>query len=211
AHVDFTHPEGVRWWQDSLGRELLDHGILGWNDNNEYEIWDEDAASQGFGQPIPIDRSRPLQPLLMTRATYEAQAARFPDERVFTVTRAGPPGIQRYAQTWSGDNTTSWHTLRWNIRMGLAMSLSGMFNTGHDVGGSSAPVQDADLRARRAQTAVLTPPFIMTAGKTGGKTNAPWLHPDSLPLIPAAIRFANPRIPYLYPLYGRAAPFSEPI
>ena len=38
----------------------------------------------------------------MTRATAEAQAAHRPDERVYTVTRAGPPGIQRYAQTWSG-------------------------------------------------------------------------------------------------------------
>ncbi len=97
--VDFTHPEGVRWWQKGLERQLLDYDILGWNDNNEYEIWDEGAASHGFGRPIPIARSRPLQPLLMTRATYQAQSARSPEERVFTVTRAGPPGIQRYAQT----------------------------------------------------------------------------------------------------------------
>jgi hypothetical protein len=131
----------------------------GWNDNNEYEIWDEAAASHGFGRPIPIERARPLQPLLMTRASYEAQAARFPGERVFTVTRAGPPGIQRYAQTWSGDNTTSWRTLRWNIRMGLTMSLSGMFNVGHDVGGFAGPVPDPELLVRWVQSATFSPRF----------------------------------------------------
>jgi alpha-glucosidase len=45
AHVDFTHPAGIRWWQQGLSKELLDYGILGWNDNNEYEIWDDDGAA----------------------------------------------------------------------------------------------------------------------------------------------------------------------
>jgi len=211
AWIDFTHAEGVRWWKDGLQRQLLDYGILGWNDNNEYEIWDEAAVSHGFGQSIPIDRSRPLQPLLMTRATYEAQAARFPDERVFTVTRAGPPGIQRYAQTWSGDNTTSWDTLRWNIRMGITMSLSGMFNTGHDIGGFFGPVPDPELLVRWVQNGVFSPRSIMNSWKAGGETNTPWLHADSLPLIRAAIRFRYRLMPYLYTLYRRAAAFSEPI
>jgi len=43
-----------------------------------------------------------------------------------------------YAQTWSGDNTTGWRTLRWNIQTGLQMSLSGMFNVGHDWCASTA-------------------------------------------------------------------------
>ena len=211
AHVDFTHPEGVRWWQDSLARELLALGILGWNDNNEYEIWDEEAAAHGFGRPIPIDRSRPLQPLLMTRATFEAQAARFPGERAFTVTRAGPPGIQRYAQTWSGDNTTSWHTLRWNIRMGLTMSLSGMFNVGHDVGGFAGPVPDPELLVRWVQSGAFSPRFIMNSWKAGGETNSPWLHPVATPIIRDWIRLRYRLMPYLYTLYWRAAQFGEPM
>ena len=211
AHVDFTHPEGVRWWQDSLARQLLDYGIVGWNDNNEYGIWDEAAASHGFGQPIPLARSRPLHPLLMTRATYEAQAARFPDERVFTVTRAGPPGIQRYAQTWSGDNTTSWHTLRWNIRMGLTMSLSGMFNVGHDVGGFAGPAPDAELLVRWVQSATFSPRFIMNSWKAGGEINTPWLHPSVTPIIRDWIHLRYRLLPYLYTLYWRAAQFGEPL
>jgi alpha-glucosidase len=211
AYIDFTHPGGVGWWQDGLERQLLRYGILGWNDNNEYEIWVEDAASHGYGHAIPIDRSRPLQPLLMTRATYEAQAARFPDERAFTVTRAGPPGIQRYAQTWSGDNTTSWHTLRWNIRMGLTMSLSGMFNTGHDIGGFHGPVPDPELLVRWVQSGAFSPRFIMNSWKPGGVVNTPWLHPEVTAIIRDWIRLRYRLLPYLYTLYWRAARFGEPI
>jgi alpha-glucosidase len=212
AHIDFTNPEGVRWWQESLCREVLDYGIDGgWNDNNEYEIWDDFAISHGFGKPVPIERSRPLQALLMTRATTEAQAAHCPDERVYTVTRAGPPGIQRYAQTWSGDNTTSWHMLRWNIRMGLTMSLSGLFNTGHDVGGFFGPVPDPELLVRWVQNGVFSPRFIMNSWKVGGETNTPWLHPEALPPIRQAIRLRYRLMPYFYTLFRRAAEDGEPM
>lgn len=211
AHVDFSNPEGVRWWQDSLRRQLLDYGIRGWNDNNEYEIWDDDGESAGFGTPIPIARSRPLHPLLMTRSTFEAQEAHSPAERPFTVTRAGPPGIQRYAQTWSGDNTTSWHTLRWNIRMGLTMSLSGMFNTGHDIGGFAGPVPDAELLVRWVQGAAFNPRCIMNSWKASGETNTPWMHPDVLPIVRDWIRLRYRLMPYLYSLYRRAAFDGEPV
>ena len=212
AHLDFTNAEGIRWWQDNLRRQVLDYGIdSGWNDNNEYEIWDDDGVSHGFGVALPIERSRPLHALLMTRATAEAQAAHRPGERVYTVTRAGPPGIQRYAQTWSGDNTTSWHTLRWNVRMGLTMSLSGMFNVGHDVGGFNGPVPDAELLIRWAQNGVFSPRFIMNSWKPGGEVNTPWLHPQAIAPIRAAIRLRYRLMPYLYTLFQRAYAFGEPI
>jgi alpha-glucosidase len=210
--VDFTRAAGIRWWQQRLRAGILDYGIdAGWNDNNEYEIWDDDGVSCGFGRAIPIRRSRPLQALLMTRATAEAQAAYRPGERVYTVTRAGPPGIQRYAQTWSGDNTTSWHTLKWNLRMGLTMSLSGMFNTGHDVGGFAGPVPDAELLVRWVQHGVFTPRFIMNSWKADGTTNTPWLHPEALEPILAAIRLRYRLMPYLYTLYRSAAQCGEPV
>ncbi len=211
AHVDFTNPNGVRWWQESLRSQLLDYGILGWNDNNEYEIWDEDGQSDGFGSPIPIARSRPLHALLMTRATLDAQMSHAGGRRTFTVTRAGPPGIQRYAQTWSGDNTTSWHNMRWNIRMGLTMSLSGMFNTGHDVGGFFGPVPDPELLVRWVQCATFNPRFIMNSWKAGGEVNTPWMHPRVLPIVRDWLRLRYRMLPYLYSLYARAARFHEPL
>ena len=54
AHLDFTHPAGIAWWQRGLATQILDYGIdAAWNDNNEFEIWDEDGRSHGFGRPMP--------------------------------------------------------------------------------------------------------------------------------------------------------------
>ena len=137
AHLDFTSPAGIAWWKDGLTSQLLAFGVdAGWNDNNEYGLWDDDAKCAGFGDPTALTLLRPVQALLMTRATRDAQLAAKPNERPFTVSRAGGPGLQRYAQTWSGDNTTSWESLKWNLRTGLQMSLLGMFNVGHDIGDS---------------------------------------------------------------------------
>ena len=212
SHLDFTRPETIRWWQDSLKRQVLDYGIdTGWNDNNEYAINDEDARSAGFGQPIPIHRSRALHPLMMTRATFEAQREHLPQEPLFTVSRGGMPGIQRYAQTWSGDNTTSWRTLRWNIRTGLQMSLSGMFNTGHDVGGFFGPRPDPELLLRWVQACSLNPRMIMNSWKADGVTTVPWIHPEVAPAITRAIELRYRLMPYLWSLFERAAEHHEPI
>jgi alpha-glucosidase len=120
AHLDFTSQAGIAWWQKGVREAILALGIdCAWNDNNEYDLWNEDARCAGFGHVVPLDLVRPAQALLMTRASYEEQQRAKPQERPFTVTRAGCPGIQRYAQTWSGDNSTSWESLRWNLRTGL--------------------------------------------------------------------------------------------
>ena len=212
GYLDFTTPQAIAWWQRGLAEQVLDYGIdAGWNDNNEYGVMDDDARCAGFGAPLPLHRSRPLQPLLMTRASFEAQASHRPAETPFTVTRAGCPGIQRYAQTWSGDNTTSWETLRWNIRTGLQMSLSGMFNVGHDVGGFAGPVPDAELFVRWVQACCLNPRMVMNSWKADGTVNVPWLHPAVTPLVNAAIRLRYRLLPTLWRLFERARDHGEPI
>jgi alpha-glucosidase len=206
AHLDFTRDGDRAWWQRNFQQQVLDVGIdVGWNDNNEYEIWGERAVVDGFGQSLPMPRARALQALLMTRATYDQQARHKPAERVYTVTRGGPPGLQRYAQTWSGDNSTSWHTLRWNQRMGLTMSLSGMFNVGHDIGGFDGPVPDAELLIRWTQACCLVPRMIMNSWKADGSVNSPWLHPEATAPIRAAVGLRLMLMPYLYTQMWRAS------
>ena len=214
SHLDFTHPAVIAWWQNSLKEQVLDFGIdAGWNDNNEYAVMDDDARCHGFGQPMPLHRARPLHGLLMTRASFEAQAAHALDktEPVFSVTRGGPPGLQRYAQTWSGDNTTSWETLRWNIRTGLQMSLSGMFNVGHDVGGFFGPSPTPELLVRWVQACCLNPRMVMNSWKADGTVNVPWLHPEVTHHVAAAIRLRYTLMPYLWSLFERAHQRHEPI
>ncbi|RBP02327.1 alpha-glucosidase [Roseiarcus fermentans] len=199
AHVDFTSPAGVAWWKESFTREVLDVGVdAGWNDNNEYGLFDDEATAAGFGQPTPLALLRPVEALLMTRATREAQVAAKPGVRPFTVSRAGGPGLQRYAQSWSGDNTTSWRSLKWNFRAGLGMALSGLYNIGHDIGGFAGPPPDPELLIRWTQAGVLHPRFLMNSWKADGVVTSPWLHPEALPAIRAALRLRLRLMPYLY-------------
>ena len=212
AHLDFTRPDDAAWWRRHLREQILDVGIdVGWNDNNEYVIWGEGARAHGFGQALPVPRSRPLQALLMTRATYDEQAAHKPAERVYTVTRAGPPGLQRYAQTWTGDNSTSWHTMRWNQRMAMTMSLSGMFNTGHDIGGFDGPVPDPEMLIRWTQACCLVPRMIMNSWKADGSVNSPWLHAEATAPIRAAVGLRLKLLPYLYTQMWRATTEHVPV
>ena len=162
-------------------------------------------------RPCRSSRSRPLHGLLMTRASAEAQAARTPGSRVYTITRAGMPGCARYAQTWSGDNTTSWHTLRWNQRMGLSMGLSGMFNIGHDIGGFAGPTPDAELLVRWMQACALNPRCIMNSWKDDGSVNTPWLHSDATAPIRAAIELRLTLLPYLYSCLHESVGAHRPV
>ncbi|MBP8148679.1 MAG: alpha-glucosidase [Limnohabitans sp.] len=217
SHLDFTRPQAVAWWQAQLQQQVLAQGIdAGWNDNNEYAIQNEDAYSDAWGKALPMHRSRPLHALLMTRATFEAQQAHAVSqgqqgEPVFTVTRAGPPGLQRYAQTWSGDNTTSWATLKWNLRTGLQMSLSGMFNVGHDVGGFYGPLPGPELFLRWVQACCLNPRMVMNSWKEGGISNLPWMHAEVTDAVREAIALRYRLMPYLWACFEQAAQQHVPI
>ncbi len=212
GYVDFTNPAAYDWWQQQLEHQLLEYGIDGiWNDNNEFQIWDDAARGYGFGEELPIGLSRPIQTLLMVRAAYEIQKKHNPDLRPFVLTRSGAPTIQRYAQSWSGDNHTSWETLRYNIPMGLGMSLSGFFNTGHDVGGFAGPKPSPELFIRWLQNGIFHPRFTIHSWNEDRSVNEPWMYPEILPLVREIIQFRYRLIPYLYTLFFEAARSAVPI
>ncbi len=89
-----------------------------------------------------------LQTQLMMRASRDAQREHAPNTRPFLVSRSGGVGMHRYVQTWSGDNYTSWETLRYNLKMGLGLAMSGVSNSGHDIGGFSGPAPAPELLLR---------------------------------------------------------------
>ncbi len=212
SHLDFTNPATLRWWQDNVTEALLKRGLSStWNDNNEFEVWDHHAQCHGFGTPIDMGLIRPLHALLMVQASEAAQKAHAPDKRPYLITRAGCAGLQRHAQTWTGDNRTSWDSLRWNIRMGLGLALSGISNIGHDVGGFAGPQPDGELLLRWVQNGIFHPRFVIHSWNEDGSVTEPWTHPAVLPQIRDAMVLRTELLPYLYTCLWRAVSEAEPM
>ena len=212
SFLDFTNSDTCEWWKRMVSEQLLAYGMdATWNDNNEFEIQDGDARCAGFGEAVSVGQIRPIHALLMTRASCEAQREARRDERPFLITRSGCPGIQRYAQTWSGDNTTSWRTLRYNIPMGLGLSLSGMPNTGHDVGGLVGESPAPELLARWVQNGAFHPRFNMHSWNPDGSATEAWMYPEMLPIIRKTIEFRYRLLPYLYTLFREASRTGRPV
>ncbi|HYC96112.1 MAG TPA: TIM-barrel domain-containing protein, partial [Sphingomicrobium sp.] len=75
-------------------------------------------------------------PLVHVDNFYNHQLAFKPDVRPFILTRSGFGGIQRAgAALWSGDVVSRWDDLRDQVSAGVNMSMSGVPNWTHDIGG----------------------------------------------------------------------------
>jgi alpha-glucosidase len=212
AYVDFTNPAAMAWWKQHVKDALLRYGIAAtWNDNNEYEIWSHNAIAHGFGTPWPAREAKVLQTLLMMRASRDAQREYAPNERPFLVSRSGGVGMHRYVQTWSGDNATSWETLRYNLKMGLGLALSGVSNIGHDIGGFAGPAPEPELFLRWIQFGVWMPRFSIHSWNDDGTVNEPWMHPSLTTQVSALLKLRYRLLPYLYQLLWESAMHYEPV
>jgi alpha-glucosidase len=212
AYLDFTNPQTVDWWKTSVKDALLQYGIdATWNDNNEFEISSPTPQIHGFGQPRRAVEAKVLQTLLMIRTSRDAQREFAPAKRPFLVSRSGAVGMHRYVQTWSGDNYTSWESLRYNIKMGIGLALSGVSNLGHDIGGFSGPAPDQELFLRWVQFGIFLPRFSIHSWNDDGSANEPWMYPEITPYISDLIKLRYQLIPYLYDLLWRSHRDYAPI
>src|ERR1700752_5525188 len=88
--------------------------------------------------------------------TYEGLLRLQPDLRPFVLTRAAYAGAQRYAATWTGDNSSMWNHLKMSTPMLMSMGISGMPLVGDDIGGFAGS-PPADLLTRWFQVGALNP------------------------------------------------------
>lgn len=212
AYLDFTNPKAYNWWKARVTDSLLEYGMAStWNDNNEFEIWSGKPLVHGFGSPRAAWEAKPLHTLLMIKASREAHQAYEPNKRPFLISRAGAAGMQRYVQTWSGDNYTSWETLRYNIKMAMGLALSGVSNTGHDIGGFSGPKPEPELFVRWVQHGIFLPRFSIHSWNDDKSVNEPWMYPEFTPHIRQLIAFRYKLIPYFYDLLWRSHSQYEPM
>lgn len=218
SYFDFLSPSGSEFWYKGV-LSLLDTGIEGiWIDNNEYSISDDlHTFNTPFGTVTAGKAGRSLQTLYMALISRKAMLERFPTKRPFLLTRSASPLMHNVcAQSWSGDNLTSWQSMRGSIAIGLNAGLSLWSNYGHDVGGFVGPVPGSEMLARWVQLMSLQPRFCLHSWKVKeGIVTEPWMHPEVLDIIRSAIHFRYSMIPYLYSLLHEAHetghPFLRPL
>lgn len=196
SYLDFTNPGAYGFWTECCKKNLVDLGYESlWNDNNEYEIRDGEVMADGFGKPVPAKKIRTLFPLLMVMSSY---AAMDPSKKHMEVTRAGTPGFQRLAQTWTGDNRTSFKDFRGNHHIAVSLSLSGVPFFGQDIGGFAGEKPSQELFLRWIQYGIFTPRFCLHSWNPDGTSTMPWLYPELKESVRNLFRLRETLLPYLY-------------
>lgn len=201
SYIDFTSSAGYEYWKSHVKSQLLEKGYQLWLDNNEFTLPDDGhtfacqvAPSQYAnlinssipyvsGPAIPKvnstakDVGTSIQTLLMVQASYEALMEHNPNQRPFLITRSATPYCNELvSQTWSGDNTTAWKTIKYNIPMGLGALICGMpAGYGHDVGGFAGPMPDPEMFVRWVQQGVFWPRFCIHSWNTDNTVTEPWM------------------------------------
>ena len=212
-YVDFTDEKTRLEWKEYIKRNLLDYGVTSiWNDNCEYEgLFDTDSRVSFEGKGATIGQLKPVMSNMMCQFAQESIHEEHPDERAFVVCRSGHSGIQRYAQTWAGDNLTCWESLKYNIATILGMGISGVANHGCDIGGFYGPAPEEELFVRWVQNGIFQPRFSIHSTNTDNTVTEPWMYSNSKKYIRRAIELRYRLEPYFYSLMKRAADTGLPI
>ncbi len=196
SYLDFTNPGAYAFWKTCVKETLVDRGYRHiWNDNNEYDIHDRDVYAHGFGKEIPARLIRPLFSYLMSKASREA--CEEAEHEPFLVSRCAIAGTQAIATTWTGDNYTGFHELRYNHYQAMTMALSGFCFFGPDVGGFAGPKPGEELFLRWLQYGIFLPRFVLHSWKPGEDSTMPWLYPDRMETVKKIFDLREKLLPYL--------------
>jgi alpha-glucosidase len=218
---DFTR-EATRQWWGGLYKGLTDAGVKGfWNDMNEPAVFANtddqtartmplDAVHNDDGRMTSHRESHNVYGMLMSRATFEGIKALRPAERPFVLTRASYAGGQRYAATWTGDNTSDWAHLHLWIPITLNLGLSGQPFAGPDIGGFSGN-PSAELYTRFLEAGTFSP-FMREHSDKGTRDREPWSYgPEYEAINRRYIQTRYQLMPYVYSVFEEAARTGLPV
>ncbi|SDA20111.1 TIM-barrel domain-containing protein [Sphingomonas sp. NFR15] len=219
---EFTQKAGRDYW-GGLFNGFVDSGIAGfWNDMNEPAIFATPTktmpldtrhriASDDFAPRVTDHREiHNVYGMENTRATYDGLLKLRPDERPFVMTRASYAGGQRYAVTWTGDNSATWDHLKLSIHQILNLGLSGFAYSAADVSGFAGG-PSAELLTRWFEIGAFTPVF-RDHSATGTPRVEPWVDgPDHLAIRRRFVEERYRLMPYLYALADQNSRLGDPI
>lgn len=217
---DFSMPEVRNWWA-GLYKDFMAQGVDGvWNDVNEPAVFgggdemtmpDDNIHRGGDGRTAGTHvRYHNMYGYDMVRATRQGMLQANPDKRPFVLSRAGMLGQQRYAATWTGDNSSTVEHMKGSIAMTLNMGLSGQAFNGPDIGGfleNTTP----DLLADWTSQGVYFP-FVRNHSCEGTIDQEPWAFgPEVEAICREAINRRYMFLPYIYTLFREASVSGLPV
>ena len=219
---DFTRA-GTRTWWGGLYKDFVADGFAGfWNDMNEPAVFETPTKTMPVDNLHRVD-SDDFAPrdathseihnvfgMQNTRGTFEGMLRLRPNVRPFVMTRATYAGGQRYAVTWTGDNSSTWDHLRLCVQQSLNLGLSGFTYTGCDVGGFVGGASP-DLLTRWYEIAAFTPVFRNHAANDAPHAE-PWVDgPEHLAIRRKFIEERYRLMPYLYAVAEQNARSGDPV
>ncbi|MCV2364264.1 NPCBM/NEW2 domain-containing protein [Paucibacter sp. DJ1R-11] len=132
------------------------------------------------------------------------------DARPFLWTVMGWAGIQRYAVTWTGDQSSSWDYIRWHIPTLVGSGLSGQVYATGDVDaifGGSPETYTRDL-----QWKTFTPVLMGMSGWAEAARKHPWAYEEPYRSINRKYLKLKMRLmPYMYTLAHEAEVSGAPL
>ena len=241
VYPDFFREDTREWWAN-LVAQWLSQGVDGiWLDMNEptdFSAWKKyqevyskagikfepdreilafppNTVHQLKGRKVYHEKVRNAYPLYQMMATFEGFKKAGKNE-IFILSRSGYAGMQKYAFTWTGDNTPSWEDLKLQLQLVLGLSISGVPYVGIDIGGFQGrgfeKVDDSlELLVRYYYVALFFPLFRSHKATNGIDTEPVFLPTYYKERIRRAIDTRYKFLPYLYSLAVEASEKGHPI
>jgi alpha-glucosidase len=218
---DFTDAKARDWWGTNF-RQLVDDGVAGfWNDMNEPSVFNDlktmplDLVHRVHSDDFAARNASHAEihnvyGMENTRATYDGIRKLRPKERAFVMTRASYAGGQRYAVTWTGDNSSTWDHLRLMVHQLINLGLSGFSYAGADIGGFTGG-PSPELMTRWFEIGAFTPIFRDHSAKDTPHAE-PWVDgPEQLAIRRRFVEERYRLMPYLYALADENARTGDPL
>jgi alpha-glucosidase len=219
---DFTQQQ-TRAWFGTLYHDLYQQGVAGfWDDMNEPSVFHTPTGTMPLDVVHRIDEPgfatrfathgeiHNVYGMENARATFEGLKQLNPDQRPMVLTRAAYAGSQRYGETWTGDNSSTWNHLRLTTPMLKNLGLSGFAFSGADVGGF-AGTASSELLTKWLQVAAFQP-FDRDHTEKGTGDQEPWVGgPEQEAIRRRYIEERYRLMPYLYQLADESSRTGLPM
>ncbi|HWW98449.1 MAG TPA: TIM-barrel domain-containing protein, partial [Edaphobacter sp.] len=219
---DFTQQQS-RAWFGTLYRDFYSMGVAGfWDDMNEPTIFNSPTKTMPEDVVHRIDEPgfttrtathaeiHDVYGMENSRATFEGLLKLNPNLRPFVLTRATYAGGQRYAATWTGDNSATWNHLRMTTPMIENLGLCGFAFTGADVGGFAGS-PSMPLLTKWLEVAAFQP-IDRDHTEKGSADQEPWVGgPDQEAIRRRYIEERYRLMPYLYTVAEEASRTGLPM